>query len=64
MNEEKMLTTEEAQGIYSVITDFLLSGNGSLSHDQRKGIGRLLSEIEFTNENYKKKTKPDLYPVS
>jgi len=61
--EEKMLTAEEAKGVYSIITDYLLFGTGELSHVQRKGIGRLLSEIEFTNENFQKKVKPELYPV-
>lgn len=61
--EEKMLTAEEAKGVYSVITDYMMLGTGGLSHVQRKGIGRLLSEIEFTNENNKEKVKPEIYPI-
>jgi len=64
MCEEKMLSLEEAKGVYRVITEYLMEGGSGLCPLQRKAIGRLLSEIEFTNESAKVKAPPDLYPVS
>lgn len=66
MAEEKMLSHEEALGLYDVAKRFLLDGTGGLSAAERKGLGRLLSEIQYTLESAdttEQPTRPPLRPV-
>jgi len=50
MNEEKMLSPEEAQGTLDLLKHYLLEGSGDLSARERRALGRLLSEVQFTLE--------------
>lgn len=50
MSEEKMFKTEEAQGLLSVVENYLLFQPGDLPAGERRGIGRLLAEIRYTWE--------------
>lgn len=50
MAEEKMLSREEAVGLFDVVKRYLLDGGGELPEPERKGLGRLLSEIQYTLE--------------
>lgn len=48
--DEKMLQHEEAHGALDILVEYLLFGDGNLSTEQRKAIGRILSEVRFTLE--------------
>jgi len=50
MAEEKMFSREEAVGLFDVAKWYLLNGGGELTELERKGLGRLLSEIQFALE--------------
>ena len=48
--EEKMLSPEEAQGTLDLLKHYLMEGNGDLPAIERRAVGRLLSEVQFTLE--------------
>jgi len=51
MSKEKMLSFEEAVGVINILTKFLLSpSNEEMTKEERKGVGRMLSEVHFTIE--------------
>jgi len=50
MIEEKMLSPEEAQGTLDLLKHYLLEGRGDLPARERRAVGRLLSEVQFTLE--------------
>lgn len=50
MSEEKMLNLEEAQGTLDLLKHYLLGGSGELPARERRAVGRLLSEVQFTLE--------------
>lgn len=48
---EVMLDIDEAQGTLDLLKSYLLFGpEGQISEKQRRAIGRLLSEVQFTLE--------------
>jgi len=49
-SEEKMLSVEEAQGTLDLLKHYLMEGKGNLSAIERRAVGRLLSEVQFTLE--------------
>lgn len=60
IEQEKMLSEREATGILDVLVDYLMNGEGPLSAEQRKAIGRMLSEYRYT---ISAKDPPRLKPV-
>lgn len=58
MAQEKMLTQEEAEGLFDVAKRYLLEGQGDLSPAERKGLGRLLSEIQYSLESGEGEERP------
>lgn len=42
---------EEAQGLLVVVSNYLLNGYGDLPILERRGLGRLLSEISYSLDN-------------
>jgi hypothetical protein len=51
LNEEKLFRVEEAQGLLNVVKTYLLRVEGDLPADERKGLGRLLDEIQVSLES-------------
>lgn len=49
--DHKVFKKEEAFGLLNVVTNYLQCGNSDLPADERKGLGRLLSEITYTIED-------------
>jgi len=50
MREEKMFGVEEANGLMDVVRNYLLHIDGDLPAAERKGLGRLLDEIQMSLE--------------
>jgi hypothetical protein len=48
MLEEKLFRVEEAKGLLTVVKTYLLRVEGDLPADERKGLGRLLDEIQVS----------------
>lgn len=48
-----MLEVGEAEGLLEVVKNYLLQQQGDLPAPERRGIGRLLSEIQYTLEHDK-----------
>lgn len=51
MDDDTMLNKEEAEGVLDMVKEHMLHAPGQLTEQQRHGIGRLLSEVQFTFEN-------------
>ena len=48
--DNKIFKADEAWGLFGVVTNYLLYGDGDLPASQRRGLGRLLSEIGYSLE--------------
>jgi hypothetical protein len=63
MPDESVFDREEAQGLLEVVKNYLLHLTGDLPAGERRGIGRLLSEVCYSLDAHPVPARGEPYPV-